>query len=265
MKNLRSFTSAIGLLFLLAGCGSHDLDSAPKGGGKKLSGRQVREVVHGSTVRLDGYGQEATVEFTGDGTMTGTNTSGQKDKGMWQVKEDDLCLRFKEWAQGDTLCYQVVGAGSDYQLFTRKGLMVYDLTLLSPGGQEAVPTERPAPARVSEDDRAGDDSPPPSARPISDLARAPFPASPQAGADVEYIIRQSAQNCPGCNLAHAQLSGQTLIGANLQGANLTEADLSHANLRRANLRGANLYRANLQQADLAGADLTGANLTESIR
>lgn len=262
MRKSTPLAPALGLLLLLSGCASHDHDTASQAEGKKLSGRQVREVVNGSSVRLEGYGQEATVDFSGDGTMNGSNTSGEKDKGEWQVKGDTLCLRFEKWGEGDSICYQVEGGGSDYQLFNRKGMMVYDLTVITPGAPAtAVQTPRPAPSPTPR----GEAPPPRSSGPGLDPARELFPPSPQAEADVEYIIRQSAKNCPGCNLAQAQLSGQDLMGANLQGANLTEADLSHANLRRANLRGANLYRANLRQADLAGADLTGANLTEALR
>ncbi len=252
----------IGLLFLLGGCVSHDLDATLAQGAKRLTGSQLRELVNGSAVELAGFGQKATVEFSGDGTMTGTNTAGDKDKGAWQVKGDELCLHFKKWVQGDALCYRVAGDDKGYQLFSRKGMMIYDLTVITPGlstDPRTPLTPKAAPAH-----QGGADHPASSERasvPESEVV----PVTRQTVEDVQYLIRQSAQNCPGCNLAHAQLAGQTLIGANLQGANLTEADLSQANLRRANLRGANLYRANLQGADLAGADLTGANLTEAIR
>ena len=260
MKNFHRLLPTLGLLFLLGSCANHELKASLPEGAKKLSARQVRELVNGSSVRLDGYGQQATVEFTGDGGMTGNNTSGEKDKGEWQMKGDALCLQFKKWAQGDRLCYQVVGNGNDYQLFNRKGMQIYELTVLTPG--EKVETSATA-ATASSDSASAVRQ----ASPATETAPQPevLPVSPQAAADVEFLVRQSAQNCPGCNLAHVNLSGQTLVGANLQGANLTEADLSHANLRRANLRGANLYRANLRQADLAGADLTGANLSEAIR
>lgn len=252
----------IGLLFLLGSCVSHDLDATLAQGAKRLTGSQLRELVNGSAVELVGFGQKATVEFSGDGTMTGTNTAGEKDKGAWQVKGDELCMHFKKWVQGDALCYRVAGDGKTYQLFSRKGMMIYDLTVITPGlpAETRTPlTPQTAPASQGNADH------PASSEMASVPERGVVPVTRQTVEDVQYLIRQSAQNCPGCNLAHAQLAGQTLIGANLQGANLTEADLSHANLRRANLRGANLYRANLQGADLAGADLTGANLTEAIR
>lgn len=265
MKKLALFFTTIVLCCLLSGCVNHDLDATLAHGAKRLSGSQLRELVNGSAVQLAGFGQQATVEFTGDGTMTGTNTAGEKDKGGWQVKGDELCLHFKKWLQGDTLCYRVVAEGNTYQLFSRKGMMIYDLTVLTPGGHGAtnhplLPSTTPAASM----ERAGQPLSMGAAT-ASGLESTVVTVTPQAVSDVEFLIRQSAQNCPGCNLAHAQLAGQRLMGANLQGANLTGADLSHANLRRANLRGANLYRANLKGADLSGADLTGANLAEAIR
>lgn len=260
MKKYHGFFSAIVLVGLLNGCASHDVEPTLKGGSRKLSTRQLRELVNGSSAHLAGYGQSATVEFSGDGTMAGTNTSGEKDKGDWQVKGDKLCLHFKKWGQGDRICYLVAGTGSDYQLFNRKGMMIYDLTVLTPGTPDDTNEIVPSAPVVNE----AATSPSPAGSEVAPQHE-DLPASPQVAADVEFIIRQSAQNCPGCNLAHANLAGMTLIGANLQGANLTEANLSHANLRRANLKGANLYRADLRGADLAGADLTGANLTEALR
>jgi hypothetical protein len=260
MKKYYHAIPFIGLFFLLTNCAKHDLDSALQQGAKKLIATQVQELVIDSSVKMEGYGQTATVDFHQDGTLSGSNITGEKDKGEWKVKGDDLCLFFKKWGQGDIACYQVVQNGSDYKLFNHKGMLFYDLNVITPG------EKRSQPDIASKQVNATAAIPPSSeAKATSESSLVIMPVSPQAVADADFIIRQSAQNCPGCNLAHAKLAGQTLIGANLQGANLTEADLSQANLRRANLRGANLYRANLRQADLAGADLTGANLSEALR
>lgn len=261
MKKNHLLLAMLGLVFLLTNCGKHELDSTLQQGAKKLGVRQVTALVDGSSLQMEGYGQSATVEFRQDGTLFGTNTIGEKDKGEWKVKGDDLCISFKKWGQGDAVCYQVVQNGEDYQLYTRKGMMSYDVIVLT-AGEKIIPQEVP-PTVVN---GSGVTAPSPAETKTTTVhSEALLAPSPQAAADVDFILRQSAQNCPGCNLARAQLAGQTLIGANLQGANLTEANLSHANLRRANLRGANLYRADLRQADLAGADLTGANLSEALR
>ncbi len=259
MSRHRHLFPLVGFLLLLMSCGKHDLDSTIQQGSKKFSALQLNDLVSGSSVQMDGYGQTATVEFRQDGTMSGTNTSGEKDKGEWRVKEDELCLRFKDWGEGDIVCYQVVQNDSKYMLYNRKGMMIFDFKVLAPGAKE---DRKNIVAKPIVEGSA--DQPSSSGSGVAPT-REVLPSSPQAAADVDFIIRQSAQNCPGCNLSRAQLAGQTLIGANLQGANLAEADLSNVNLRRANLRGANLYRANLRHADLSGADLTGANLSEAIR
>ncbi|MDD5759775.1 MAG: pentapeptide repeat-containing protein [Desulfobulbaceae bacterium] len=257
-KNVASFL-LIGLFFLPTSCVKHEIDTAIQHGAKKLSGKQISTLVNGSSVQMDGSSQSAMVEFLQDGSLSGKNTSGEKDKGEWKVKGDDLCLFFKKWGQGDITCYQLVQDGSEFKLYNRKGMFFYTLTVMTPGEKDSSSEILSKPATSSQL------SAPVQSPRAEERSPAIVPVSPQAAADVTFFIRQSAQNCPGCNLAHVDLSGQTLIGANLQGANLTEANLSHANLRRANLRGANLYRADLRQADLAGADLTGANLSESLR
>lgn len=258
MKNLKILIPSLGLALFLSACGSHELDSALQHGAKKVSSAQLSVLVDGSTMTLEGYGQKASVEFNRHGTLAGKNTSGETDKGEWKIKGEELCLRFKKWGQGDSACYQVVENGGSYQLFNHKGMQIYTMSV-------AVAGDTPeAPASAGQRHEVATGSPTPAGGSSSAPSREALSVSPQATADVNFIIRQSAQNCPGCNLAHAQLSGQNLVGANLQGANLTEADLSRANLRRANLRGANLYRADLRQADLSGADLTGANLSEAI-
>lgn len=260
MKRYPGLLFLLGLTLLLTNCGKHDLNATLQPGAKQLTGPQVNELVAGSSLQMEGSGQTATVEFSPEGKLSGANTVGEKDKGEWKVKGDELCLVFKKWGQGDVHCYQVTEQGNNYQLLNRKGMMFYTVSVLTAGQGNAPPT---APRPLA----GGETSQPSHPATNSDLALQPqaLPTSPQAAADVDFIIRQSAQNCPGCNLAHAKLAGQILIGANLQGANLTEADLSHANLRRANLQGANLYRADLRHADLAGADLTGANLSEALR
>lgn len=256
MKNVRLPLSCllIALPLLLTHCMGHDVKPAAlEASAQILSTAQLRELIDGSSISMNGYGQTATVDFGQDGSLTGSNRTGEKDSGQWKLVEDELCLRFKKWGSGDANCYRVVEReGKRYELFNRKGMPVYDLIVVKPGEAATTATSVPAAAPAA---TAG-------ANPVAPPE--PIKVSPHAAEDVDYIIRHNAQDCPGCNLANAKLSGQTLVGANLQGANLTGADLSRANLRRANLRGANLYRADLRGADLAGADLTGANMTEAL-
>ena len=63
------------------------------------------------------------------------------------------------------------------------------------------------------------------------------PASAQTAAD---FIAGKTKDCPGCNLAGANLKRRNLAGANLSGADLTDASFHRSNLRGANFSGANL-------------------------
>lgn len=253
MKKLR-LIPLFGFAVLLTHCVSHDPTPTALNGATILTAPQLSKLVDGSSISMEGYGQTASVEFNQNGSLKGSNRTGEKDTGQWKITENELCLRFKKWGSGDVNCYQVVEReGGKYELFNRKGMPVYDLNVVTPG--EVSTQSKSLPIAT--------DTPPPSGSANQQAQPEPILVSPHAADDINYIIRHNAQDCPGCNLAHANLSGQSLVGANLQGANLTEADLSHANLRRANLKGANLYRANLRGTDLAGADLTGANMTEA--
>ncbi len=77
-------------------------------------------------------------------------------------------------------------------------------------------------------------------------------------ADVEKV--KTTGSCEGCNLRHANLSGEHLTNANLSGADLGGANLRGANLSRANLTRAKLGDAVLTNARLVRANLTGASL-----
>jgi uncharacterized protein YjbI with pentapeptide repeats len=70
-------------------------------------------------------------------------------------------------------------------------------------------------------------------------------------------------DCPGCNLAGADLTNtcvkaKNLTGANFDGANAVLMCMSYANFTNATFRGTDLSGANLAHADLDGADLSGA-------
>ena len=107
---------------------------------------------------------------------------------------------------------------------------------------------------------------------LSSLCVKPTDNTTANPADLQRLLK--TQQCPGCVLSSAKLSGANLrvadlMRANLSGANLTRAalmfaDLSGATLNGADLSRANLYGANLQGANLQGANLQGANLKGAI-
>ncbi len=86
-----------------------------------------------------------------------------------------------------------------------------------------------------------------------------LPADP-----VEAFLVGAVNDCPGCDLAGADLRRRNLAGADLSGANLSGARLHRAFLGGANLDGANLTSANLNVADLKRASFVGADLTGAL-
>jgi len=99
------------------------------------------------------------------------------------------------------------------------------------------------------------------------LAVAAATAEPPAAdaSPAQRFLTGLSNDCPGCELAGADLRRRDLTDAKLSGANLTRAVLHRANLRNADLSGATLEEANLNAADLTlasfeGADLRGAQL-----
>jgi len=93
----------------------------------------------------------------------------------------------------------------------------------------------------------------------------PAQADPSLKADPKAVARLEAGivDCPGCQLAGANLfntcvKAKNLRGANFDGANATLMCMSFADFRGASFRGTILDAANLGSARLDGADITGA-------
>src|SRR5262245_30248262 len=87
--------------------------------------------------------------------------------------------------------------------------------------------------------------------------------SGRAGDPTEFLTGH-VRDCPGCDLAGANLKRFDLTQAHLPGANLAHANLHRALLAGANLAGANLTGANLNKSDLKRANLSGARLGEAM-
>ena len=93
----------------------------------------------------------------------------------------------------------------------------------------------------------------------------PVQADPSPKADPKAVARLEAGivDCPGCQLAGANLfntcvKAKNLRGANFDGANATLMCMSFADFRGASFRGTELSGANMAGAKMDGADLTGA-------
>ncbi len=249
----------LGIAVAVWGCGTENLNTAVENGAKKLSGHDIRILLTNSTVKSTGYGEEAEIKYLQNGKLSAKNNDQEKDTGLWQIdNQERLCLKFKNWGQGDKICFQVYQEGKEYKQFNTSGLLAYTFTVTEQGRQFQEGISYTAPKTKETAQAINKDTDFTSTQGSLDSS------PPKSPTDIHFIIKQHAQNCPGCNLAKAELAGANLLNANLEGANLAEANLRDALLRRANLKGANLYKSNLQGADLSGADLTGANLTDAI-
>ncbi len=249
------------LIFLLSACASVDLDTTIAEGGVKIVPPELREVVEDRIIHMTEYDSSATVKFYKNGFLIGRNDQNETTKGAWKIDvKDRLCIKYKKWGYGDTICYSIYKVGDEYRQFSQAGLLVGRFAVagkidVDEQKQEASSKEKVvvAPVPVA--------PPTPASTPL-EMAD-PTPVKPEK---TELSIAEKAKNCPGCDLQKVNLSGVNLKQAVLPGANLTEANLKGANLKMANLKGvtlttADLSNANLAGADLAGADLTGANLT----
>ena len=97
------------------------------------------------------------------------------------------------------------------------------------------------------------------------LIATPAFAAPTYDAAAVARIHAAIVDCPGCNLAGADLTNtcvkaHDLHGANFDGATAVLMCMSYANFSNATFRGTDLSAANLAHADLDGADLTGARM-----
>jgi uncharacterized protein YjbI with pentapeptide repeats len=94
----------------------------------------------------------------------------------------------------------------------------------------------------------------------------PAVAAPAYDAAAVARIHGGIVDCPGCNLAGADLTNtcvkaKNLTGANFDGATAVLMCMSYANFSNATFRKTDLSGANLAHADLDGADLSGAVMT----
>ncbi len=97
------------------------------------------------------------------------------------------------------------------------------------------------------------------------LMGSPALAAPAYDAAAVARIHAAIVDCPGCNLAGADLTNtcvkaHDLHGADFDGATAILMCMSYANFTGATFRGTDLSGANLAHATLDGADLTGAVL-----
>ena len=95
------------------------------------------------------------------------------------------------------------------------------------------------------------------------LSALPAAAAPAYDADAVARIHAGIVDCPGCNLAGADLTNTCVKAKNLTGADFDRATavlmcMSFADFTNATFRGTDLSAANLAHAVVDGADFTDA-------
>ena len=271
----------------LNGCAQRlHIEDAQQAGAPQLSGKQVRDLITGSTVHLTSWDRadEANVSFFANGTLEGENRWGETTTGRWKIdKKGQLCIKYRKWGSGFLTCYSIFYMDDSYKLFRVDGGLDTSFTVLSPGessaaAMAAAPSSPPGTAAPKEEKKSWLGSlwpwgkkehiTSPAIQSDTDVFIAPTPAIEKTlSADLLKML--DAGECPGCDLAGkdmegAKLKGVEFLGANLAGAILVRTNLKNANLKGANLTGANLEGANLENANLEGADLSGARLVDTI-
>ena len=229
-----------------------------------LKAQQIFDLVSGNTMSLTAYDFTGKLYFSQNGRISAIDNNNQQDTGFWDIKDDNsLCLKFNEWYYGDAKCYSIAGSNEEknYSFFTSNGSAYYRGNAYSgdtAGLGKAIKEKKSSRfLRTRFSSEKVDPASKPSSAEGKDTSEEAT-ASPNDNSTT--TVQQLADNCPGCNLAGADLKEARLVHANLEGADLSRADLRYANLRRANLANANLTGARLNRANLPGADLRNSNL-----
>lgn len=264
----------------LSGCSGHTTVSGIKeSGAVQLSAQQILELVDNNTLALESIDLSSHFYFNGSGALFVRDSNNNLDKGRWDVSDGaELCIKLSKWWHGDLLCYQVWSTDDRYHLANQDGLLIFSATAFSGDSQNLFQVSQKIDAGERRSIRGskatqGVDRESKSPSPEESVPRETTDSNVQTDEGEQQqpviqdesgtTIRMLARNCPGCNLAYADLKNADLVGADLSRADLQGADLSGANLRRADLSGANLQGIKLLGADLPGADLSGSNLKDA--
>ncbi len=97
-----------------------------------LSGEALRRAIGGKTVYLrTAFGFELPIQYRRNGTMSvkgsGVAKLAQaaagfaKDRGVWWVRDDKLCQRWKKWLGGRSVCFELTKTGKTFSWRSNSG------------------------------------------------------------------------------------------------------------------------------------------------
>lgn len=271
-------------ILLLFGCSPATVNTiTSQQGAKELIPAEIVQLVEGNTLYVQSSEEDSYLYFAPSSRLFGKDLYANRDTGKWDVSEDgQVCLKMKSWWYGDLKCYRLFMKGDREKIYLANSSDVIEYSAdYFPGDSNHLFRAAPAKkksfrksARKQQQQEAsssseGQNTPRQKQKAEHFGVTEPATAS-HVTKDTQATVKWVAKDCPGCNMAGADLYKANLVTAKLAGANLSDADLQMANLRRADLQGANLRNANLkyanlpganlQNADLRGTDLQGANL-----
>ena len=275
---LRFFVTLLVACLLLAGCGPTTIDRLTKEkGANQIPAQDVLTLVKGNTLFLHSYNEDSHLFFESSGRLFGFNTASGKDKGRWDVSDKgELCVRMDKWWYGDLRCFDVFAMSSQEMVYLASSGGVIEFSAQPQQGDEkhlyaqaeaSQQQQRKSIRKQQEKKELNRETPSAQTAPRQEATPQVIEErslEPADAKDTSATVEWMAKDCPGCNLAAADLGKADLVEAKLAGADLHGANLSMANLRRADLRGANLRDAVLAYAHLPGANLQGADLRGAV-
>lgn len=89
-----------------------------------LVGEELRKAFSGRTFRISTPVGTFAVSFQPNGTMAGTTgaqfasmggaSDDERDTGLWQIRGDQLCQRWRSWLNSETVCVHISKSGETF-------------------------------------------------------------------------------------------------------------------------------------------------------
>ena len=82
--------------------------------GEVLSAKQIKKFIPGRA-KAKIMGSKVTMRMSRGGYLS-ARWDGERDTGVWRVRKNQLCIRFKKWMNGATRCSSVTKSGNSYRV-----------------------------------------------------------------------------------------------------------------------------------------------------